>query len=215
MPTIRRRTFLTAGVAMFAVFGTLCFPPCQLAAAQELPSRLSDQAFWKLVSDFSEPGGVFRSDNFVSNEVSFQWVIGDLKKNTKPGGAYLGVGPDQNFTYIVALHPKIAFIIDIRRQNLLQHLMYKALFELSQNRAEFLSRLFSRKPNTEIGPNSTPEELFAAFESVPADRLLFAENLKAIKQLLEEDHGFALSNADEQAIEYIFRAFLVSGPRLN
>ena len=61
-----------------------------------------------------------------------------------PASAYVGVGPDQNFTYIAALKPRIAFIVDIRRQNMLLHLMYKALIELSPTREEFLSRLFSR-----------------------------------------------------------------------
>ena len=63
----------------------------------------------------------------------------------KPGGVYLGVAPDQNFTYIVATAPRLAFIVDIRRGNLLQHLMYKAIFELSVDRAEFVSRLFSKR----------------------------------------------------------------------
>src|SRR5215212_3888557 len=115
------------------------------AVAQSVvPAKLSDSAFWKLVTDVSEPGGSFRSDNFVSNETTFQWVIPDLLRTTKPGGVYLGVGPDQNFTYIVALKPKIAFIFDIRRQNMLTHLMYKALLETSSDRADFISRLFSR-----------------------------------------------------------------------
>src|SRR4029078_7935270 len=88
-----------------------------LVAAEKLPKQLSDASFWKLATDFSEPGGYFRSDNFVSNEEMFQVVLPDLKKTKKPGGVYLGVGPDQNFTYIVALQPKLAFIFDIRRQN--------------------------------------------------------------------------------------------------
>src|SRR2546430_14944461 len=96
------------------------------------------------ISEFSEPNGYFRADNFVSNETTFQYVIRELKKVT-PGGVYLGVGPDQNFTYVVAMRPKIAIIFDIRRQNMLQHLMYKALIEMSSDRADFISRLFSRK----------------------------------------------------------------------
>src|SRR6185295_6888209 len=113
-------------------------------SAQELPNRLSDEAYWKMISDFSEPGGRFSSDNFVSNELGIQLVLSDLTKDRKSDGAYLGVGPEQNFTYIVALQPKIAFIFDIRRQNLIEHLLYKALMELSSDRADFLSRLFSR-----------------------------------------------------------------------
>jgi len=33
-------------------------------------------------------------------KTTFQYVIKELKKVT-PGGVYLGVGPDQNFTYVV------------------------------------------------------------------------------------------------------------------
>src|SRR5688572_10947111 len=106
---------------------------------QDLPRQISDEVFWQMVSEFSEEGGYFHSDNFVSNETLFQRVVPDLKKNA-PGGAYIGVGSDQNFTYLVAIQPRIAFIIDIRRQAMLQHLMYKAIIELSEDRADFLSR---------------------------------------------------------------------------
>ncbi len=88
-----------------------------------LPDRIDDAAFWRMVTNFSEAGGTFVSENFVSNEPNFQWVLSRLKTSVKPGNAYLGVGPEQNFTYISALQPGIAFIIDIRRQNLVQHLM--------------------------------------------------------------------------------------------
>ena len=59
------------------------------------------------------------------------------------GGVYIGVGPEQNFTYIARLRPSTAFIIDIRRENRSLHLLYKALFEISRDRADFVSRLFS------------------------------------------------------------------------
>src|SRR5262245_2150802 len=93
-------------------------PPVQ----EKLPDHLSDQEFWKIIADFSEPDGYFRSENLLSNESGYQNVIPALRKTLKPGGVYIGVGPEQNFTYIVALQPKIAFIIDIRRQNMLEHL---------------------------------------------------------------------------------------------
>src|SRR5213083_3778154 len=116
-------------------------------AADSLPRELADDAYWKMISDFSEQSGSFRFE-YMSNELQFQYVIPRLKENRKPGSVYLGVGPEQNFTYIAALQPKIAFIFDIRRQNMLELLLYKALFETSRNRAEFLSRLFSRKAPT-------------------------------------------------------------------
>jgi hypothetical protein len=118
------------------------------AVAPEIPTRLSDSTFWRLISDLSEPGGFFRSDNFVSNETSFQYVIPELERTIRPGGVYLGVAPDQNFTYLVALRPRIAFIVDIRRQNMIHHLMYKAMIEMAPDRAGFMSLLFARpRPN--------------------------------------------------------------------
>src|SRR5678809_93089 len=113
-------------------------------AADTLPASLSDQEFWKLITDLSEPGGNFVFEMYMSNEESFQEILPDLLKRVQPGGVYLGVAPEQNFTYIAALHPKMAFIVDIRRENMIEMLMYKALFEMSPNRADFLSRLFSR-----------------------------------------------------------------------
>src|SRR5215831_3556606 len=81
-----------------AVVVALCLFFSIAWSAQELPVRLTDEAFWKLVSDFSEPGGRFISDNFVSNELATQRVLSDLAPGRKGYGAYLGVGPEQNFT---------------------------------------------------------------------------------------------------------------------
>src|SRR5262249_39627391 len=127
-------------IVTFAVFAVLT----RFASAQ-IPSRLSDAEFWRLSSEYSEPDGVFHSENLVSNELRFQTIVPALWQMAVPGRAYLGVGSEQNFTYIAATRPAIAFIVDIRRGNLDLHLIYKALFELSSNRVEFVSRLFSRK----------------------------------------------------------------------
>jgi hypothetical protein len=214
MLTIRRRIILATATALFAFLGPLSLTSSPLAAVEQIPPQLSDEAFWSMVTEFSEAGGYFRSDNFVSNETTFQYVLKDLKK-TKPGGVYLGVGPDQNFTYIVAMQPKLAIIFDIRRQNVMQHLMYKALMEMSADRADFLSRLFSRKRPEKIGPKSTPEELFTAFDNAEPDRQLFLENLQAIKMQLEERHKFKLSSDDEASIEFVYRSFFAGGPDLT
>src|SRR6185369_12158343 len=97
-----------------------------------------------LSTDFSEPSGDYPWDNWISNEDTVQQVIPILKQIVNPGGAYIGVGPEQNFTYISSLRPKVAFIVDIRRQNLLELFMYRALFELAADRADFVALLFSR-----------------------------------------------------------------------
>jgi len=206
----RHRLIIVGALAIFAFTGAL-----HLIAAEEFPAQLSDEAFWRLVTEFSEPGGFFRSDNFISNETLFQHVVGRLKENARPSGVYLGVGPDQNFTYIVALRPRIAFIVDIRRQNMLEHLMYKALIELSGDRADFLSKLFSRKRPENVDADSTPKELFGAFRNIEPDRDAFYASFEAIKTQLEERHGFSLSAEDEASIQYVLRAFYVGGPALT
>src|SRR5688572_15502739 len=136
----RRTIVILAFCLVVAVLGLLYTPGRNGSGVESLPAQLSDQEFWRIVRDFSEPGGYFRSDNFVSNESTFQQVIPELRAKSKRGGVYIGVGPDQNFTYIAALEPKVAFIVDIRRQNMLLHLMYKSIFELSENRIGFLMR---------------------------------------------------------------------------
>src|SRR5262249_27432289 len=116
---------------------------------------------------------------------------------------------------IVNLEPKISFILDIRRQNMLQHLMYKALFEMSADRADFVSRLFSRVRPEGLDTKSSAEQLFATFEKAERSRQLYMENFAAILDRLEQKHGFKLSAEDEKSIEYVFNAFYVGGLELN
>jgi hypothetical protein len=205
---LKNRVWILPAACLFVFF-------VSLRAAEPLPSKLSDAAFWKMIGDFSEEGGYFRFENFLSNELGFQMVIPGLQEKTKPGGVYLGVGPEQNFTYIAALQPKIAFIIDIRRQNMLELMMYRAFFELSPDRADFLSRLFARKRPAHLDAKSTPEELFASYDGVQADPLLFKKNLDDVKNLLVKEHKFALSDEDLSGIEYVYRVFMESGPDLD
>ena len=209
-----RRVLIITVLVCLALFGPQLFGSKPLTAAEDLPEQLSDEAFWSLVTEFSEEGGTFPSHNFVSNELTYQYVIPSLTKNTKPGGVYLGVGPDQNFTYIVAMRPKIAFIFDIRRQNMVQHLMYKALIEISADRADFLSRLLSRKRPVDVDPKSAARSLFRAYAEVPESGDLILTTLDAIKKQLVEKHGFPLTFTDENAIHFILNAFYF-GPDLT
>ncbi|HZI51170.1 MAG TPA: hypothetical protein VFE29_05060 [Terriglobia bacterium] len=187
-------------------------------AAEALPDELSDESFWKMVADMSEPDGWFQFENFLSNELGYQYVIPQLVQNRKPGGVYIGVAPEQNFTYIAALKPRIAFIVDIRRQNMLELFMYKALFELSETRADFISRLFARRRPDGLSERSTPGELFEAYRRVRPDADLERQNLQAIKSVLVDKHKFALRPADlagDVSIEYIYSTFVDSGPGLD
>jgi hypothetical protein len=182
--------------------------------AQSLPASVSDKDFWAMVDGFSEAGGSFASDNIISNEIAFQQVIPELQK-TPHEGAYLGVGPEQNFTYITALKPRIAFIIDIRRQNLLLHLMYKALAEMSVDRADFMSRLFARRMPEGVGIHSTARALFDGFGAVPVSEDLADSNLRAMVDRLANTHGFPLTGDDERGIAGIYRSLYLGGPSVR
>ena len=206
MRTPIRRLIALAGLAL--VIGLS-------AAAASLPARLGDQEFWRLVSDSSEADGVFRSDNLLSNELGFQFVVPELARTTKPGRVYMGVGPEQNFTYIVATKPAMAFIVDIRRGNLDLHLMYKALFELSVDRADFVSRLFSKKRPEGLSAKAASMDIFASIGDVPSSTQMFNENLQAIDNLLIRKHGFALSIDDLEGIKYVYNAFFTYGPKIQ
>src|SRR5204862_1608126 len=122
--------------------GTIPSTSEQPRAAADL--TISLEQFGRYIDQWSEPEGYFDTDNFISNETSYLHVLDQLQKQVKPGGIYLGVGPDQNFSYIVHTRPTLAIITDIRRQNMLEHLWYKALFALASNRTEYLSVLVSR-----------------------------------------------------------------------
>ena len=58
----------------------------QSRAQSTIPNRFADTTFWRMTVDFSEPNGFFRSDNLLSNESSFQWVVPSLAKMTRPDG---------------------------------------------------------------------------------------------------------------------------------
>jgi len=211
-----RRRFAWMASAALAACLAGAFTTGARIAAQSLPSRLSDQEFWKLSSESSEPNGYFRSDNLLSNETGFQYVIPDLIRTTKPGRVYMGVGPEQNFTYIVATKPSMVFIVDVRRGNFDLQLMYKALFELSADRAEFVSRLFCKKRPDGLDARSTATEIFGKFWNVETgERALFVENLAAVTDDLSKKHGFSLSPDDLRGIGQVYDAFYQFGPRIQ
>lgn len=213
-PMTRRSLFLftmALGVSLALGLEFVRVEPRAVAPGGKLPSRLSDQEFWRISRDSSEPDGYFRSDNLTSNELWFQRVIPDLVSRSSPGGVYLGVGPEQNFTYMAAVRPAFAIIFDIRRGNLLVHLMYKALFELAKDRAGFISMLFSKPRPRGLGSTSTAADLFSAFAASPADDLLYRQNLDAIQNHLTTTRRLPLSRRDLAGIESIYDAFHRNG----
>jgi hypothetical protein len=173
---------------------------------------LSAAEFSRLINELSEEGGYFRSDNFTSNETAYLTVVDKLRQLGASGGAYIGVGPEQNFTYIAKVRPRIAFIVDIRRQAIIQHLMLKAVFHLSPNRPQFFSRLLS-KPLTKAAPRADApiNDLLTFFSKVPGDERAFTANLNEIRKVIQKDFKFALSESDQTSLEYVYKNFRDEG----
>jgi hypothetical protein len=109
----------------------------------------------------------------------------------------------------------MAFIVDIRRQNLIQHLLYKAVVEMSENRADFLSHLFSRPRPAGLSDSAAPKALFDAYRESPASETLLQKNMQDVQDRLIKRHHFELSDDDLQKLEYVYRAFFVMGPELR
>ena len=182
-------------------------------SAQAAPIPAAE--FSRIVQEFSEPGGYFQSDNFTSNETSYLHVVPKLKELGISGGAYIGVGPEQNFTYIAKVRPAIAFIVDIRREAILQHLLYKAIFHLAKDRAEFLSLLFSRPlSTTRAEARGTLLDLLKYMDQASSSRELFNKNLNAIREAITEEFRIPLSGADLETLTYIDYVFWRLGIRI-
>jgi len=215
MPT--RTTWTRCRIALLAlalsssiVGDTACGSRVELGT---LPTRLSDEEFWRLSTGLSEPAGVFtHSDNLVSNEDLFVHTIRTLRPR---GGVYIGVGPEQNFSYIARLQPAMAFIIDIRQENRNLHLMYKALFESSVDRADFVSRLFSRERPAGLDPKTSVHELFTAYGTVTPSGSLYEANARLVREVLLDTHRFPLSPDDLRSIDDAFNAFYSDGPEIH
>ncbi len=185
---MRRRPLALSGVivAVVSAWYLSVQPSAGAGGTGALPQQLANKDFWELSTSLSEPNGYFRSDNLVSNEIWMQHVIPDLLNNSRPGRVYLGVGPEQNFTYIAATRPSMVFIVDVRRGNLHLHMMYKALFEMSADRADFVSRLFAKKRPAALTTKSSALEIFNAYSEVPTSETLYKENLRALQDHLSK-----------------------------
>jgi hypothetical protein len=205
---IRQKSLLLAGLIL-----TVALTISLAAAFESSEDRIPAAEFSKIIKSFSEEGGNFLSDNLISNEDSYLSVLNKIRELHISGGAYIGVGPEQNFTYIAKLHPAIAFIVDIRREARIQHLLYKALFHLSKDRTEFLARLLSRPLAGKDAPGaaSSVRVLMNYFSIAPADSEYFTSNLAAIERTIQTDFEVPLTQRDRDFLAYAYKSFYREG----
>jgi hypothetical protein len=180
--------------------------------ATQRPTHLTP--FAAQIAALSEPDGYFDTDNLISNESSYLDVIPDLKRAQSPSGAYIGVGPDQNFTYIAHVRPAIAFIIDVRRDNLLLHLLFKALFSLSRTRVEYLALLAGRAvpPNLDTWKDAGIDKLIEYIDRTPAAGV---DALRGKVDAAIRRTGVPLTAQDLQTIDRFHRSFIEAGLSLQ
>jgi hypothetical protein len=162
-----------------------------------------------LSAALSEPGGYFDTDNFISNETSFLQVAELLDAEVPRGGVYLGVGPDQNFSYIARTRPRRAIVVDIRRQNMLQHLLFASIFERADDPYQFLCRLLGRPcpAKTPLPAGAGIARVVEAVEAVAPGEEAFERNLREAYEHIETRLGFDLTPEDRKTIRYVSRAF--------
>jgi hypothetical protein len=182
------------------------------AQTRPLPTELADSTFWRMVSTFSEPEQTFAT-YMVSNEVQFPELVRTLGFLTQ-SGAYIGVAPEQNYHYIAAIEPPIAFILDIRRQAVIQHLMFKAVFELSPTRADFISLLTGRPRPAGLSDSLGAYRTWDAFWNIRSDPAGYKPHLTRLLDHLTKTHGFALTSLDSSLMDYTYGSFYRAGPDL-
>ncbi|MCA9620665.1 MAG: hypothetical protein KC731_16695, partial [Myxococcales bacterium] len=189
-------------------------PTASAASAPDAPRKAAMTAaeYKQLVEDLSEPDADFFSDNFISNETSYLQPV-KLLQSRPPGGVYVGVGPEQNFTYLALTKPELAFIVDIRRDNLVLHLMYKAIFDLAESRTHFLALLTGRRwdADRDPGPEASIEAVLEAVSEAKDD----GASRRAIKQTIGERYGITLGKKDEKSLDDAAAAFAEEGPDIR
>jgi len=172
--------------------------------------------FAGLVARLSETGGFFDSDNLVSNETSYLHVLPGFRAQGVKGGAYLGVGPEQNFSYLAEIHPEIAILIDIRRDNMLLHLLFKAMFETADNRIQYLGLLYGRPapPEPLQWSDRSLEEVLLYLDVTPGDSTIHASNHAALMRKVVR-FGVPISDTDRQTLRRFHDEFFLAGLNLK
>lgn len=216
-----RQSSLRAGLVLSIVLAaTLAFAPrllhAQATAAGTLPAKLSDADFWKLTADISEPGGYFQIvDNFTSNEGEIGGLMTAIEGRQLTGGVYVGVGPEQNFSYIAAIKPAMAFVIDIRRQAVVQHLIFKAIMEMSKDRADFISQLFAKPRPASVTTSMPIQEMWNTYFAVLTDQSLAESVHDKVVERLTKTHGFTLTAEERTQLDGVMNAFVMYGPGIT
>lgn len=177
---------------------------------------MTDAQLGELMGKLSESPGDFPSHNFVSNETSYLDAAKVLREPSMRGRAYVGVGPEQNLTYVGLMQPAIAYVVDIRRGNAVEHLVLRSCMERGKTRVDFVSALTSRRAPDSLlakGEQASVEEIAEAFRGAKPDASLRAEGRAAVDATMAK-LGWVSTNADRGELAAILGAFEAKGMEL-
>lgn len=194
----------------------LCLLASAFPADAQAPRSIPDSGFSSLIARLSEPSGYFDTDNLISNEDSYLHPVSSLRKLGIGGGTYIGVGPDQNYSYIAAIRPSVAFIVDIRRDNVLEHLLFKSIFSLARNRYDYLALLFGvALPVDTTGWGAKPID--SILVAVSRTRRDASTTVQIRDRVIREIRRgtFAVSDSDIATLSRFHGAFISEGPALR
>ena len=184
--TKRRVLLLTCGLAvtLVAMFGRL---PVNVAAADRLAAAAD------------EPGVLEDSDRLLRAGRSLslgkpgveRGALSVRDPDARPDGAagprhlHGRRDPEQNFTYIAALRPAMAFIVDIRRGNLeLASDVQSALRAIGRSRRVRVAGCSRRSGRPGSAPSPPPRRFSPRTRRSSRARRLYYENLKTIETQL-------------------------------
>ena len=109
----------------------------------------------------------------------------------------------------------MAFIIDIRRQAVMQHLMFKAMFELSKDRADFVSLLFSKPRPAGLEASTPIQRIWEAFFATPTDPVLATKTHDRIVDHLTKTRKFVFTPDESVQLDNVLAAFVQFGPGIT
>ena len=202
-----RNTLFTLSLPFFLSIS----PSCRSTSPLK-PDRLERAEFAQLSQQLSEEGGYFWSNNYVSNETSYLHIIDELSERTVRDGVYIGVGPNQNFTYISTIRPRIAFVVDIRRDNMLEHLLFKTLMEKAESRQQYLSLLTGRPIHGPPLPHTADiAAIVDCLEMSEPDPKFYTEQLDYVLDILSSWGDLNLTVTDLSDVERIYGEFFRHG----
>lgn len=197
----------------------------------DLESQSGDESthaeFGALIARLSEPGGNFGRPAPISNERNFTLPLPELSQRANEGGVFVGVGPEQNLTFIAAMNPTLAFVVDIRRDNMLLHLLFRSMFIEARTADEWLRLCLGRElpkrsnasqPEAPVPASATAggaEALIRNINSAVPNPQVHAGLLARTLTRMRDEWQVPLEAGDESALARMLHAFFEHGLNLR